>query len=180
MGHHLNLSIEPTITCSTFKVADSSIYLDNQPIQNCILEITPPLANCPIVFNFTKGFTLIANVSNLKIVQVDHFENYSLPDGPYQIKYSINPNSKLFIETIYFRTCKIDNILNLKILELFKNKCNITKSEFEKRELELIKYKFQIEAAKSFAELEKDFERSSKLYNDTLTSLKSIDTCSTC
>jgi hypothetical protein len=180
MGHKLNLTIDNTIACSTLRVSDSSIYQDNQPVQNLILEITPPNASCPVVFTPLKGFNLILNVSNLKILQVDNFENYNISDGVYKIKYSINPNSKLFIETVHFRTCKIDNMLNLEILNLFNESCKINKSDFEKKEMNLIKLKFQIQAAKSFAELENNFDKAYTLYNGVFNSLKNKDACSTC
>ena len=115
MAHHLGLSIDNTLTCSTLRISDASVYQVGQPVLNALLEVTTPQGKCPIVFNVTSNFNIILNVNNLEIIQSTDFEKYSLSDGLYLMKYSINPNSKLFIETSYFRTCKINNLLNLVI-----------------------------------------------------------------
>jgi hypothetical protein len=71
-------------------------------------------------------------------------------------------------------------MLNLEILNLFNESCKINKSDFEKKEMNLIKLKFQIQAAKSFAELENNFDKAYTLYNGVFNSLKNKDACSTC
>lgn len=180
MAHHLGLSIDNTLTCSTLRISDASVYQVGQPILNALLEVTTPQGKCPIVFNVTSNFNVILNVNNLEVIQTIDFEKYSLSDGLYSIRYSINPNSKLFIETSYFRTCKINNLLNLKITELFENQSTIKKSEFQIRMDSLIEIEFQIKAAKYLAEINKDLKKSSALYNDANNKLKNIDNCSTC
>ena len=175
MGHHLGLVIDNTFTCSTFRVSDASIYQDGQTIANGLLEITIPNGKCPIIFNVVKDFNLILNVNTLHITQTVNFEKYNLPDGAYKIRYSINPNTTLFTERIYFRTCKLDKSLNSNIKKLFRDECSIKKSEFESRQHELIEFQLKIKAARIFAEEYKDLKKAADLYNDVNSQLKSID-----
>lgn len=180
MAHILGLDINDTISCTTMRIADASIYQTGFDVTNLILEVTPPNKNCPIIFNtLSPYFSLILNSSNLNLIQSSN-QSYNIPDGNYKIKYSINPNSKIFIEHNHFRVCKITNQLKAKIRDLYNEECTIKKSEFESRQNDLIEIDFMIKAAKSFAEDEKDFKKANDLYNEANNKLKTSKECSTC
>lgn len=180
MTHVLGLDINDTISCTTMRIADASIYQTGFDISNIILEVTPPNKNCAVVFDtLSQYFSLILNSANLNLVQSSS-QAYNIPDGNYKIKYSINPNTKIFVEHNHFRTCKINNLLKAKIRDLYNEECTIKKSEFKQKENDLIEINFMIKAAKSFAEDDKDFKKANDLYNEANSRLKNSNECSTC
>lgn len=105
--HDLYLDIKDTINEATFRVDDISIYIENAPFENPIIEVTPPTYDYPtLALRPTKNFSIVFNSSNLRIVPATGGVKSPLPDGNYYIKYSVAPNTSVWVAYNYFRNFK--------------------------------------------------------------------------
>lgn len=121
----LDLNIIDTHNNFTIAIADVSVY-DSTPITNATIEITPPgwgkvsLPFQPRAMNTYNsndvGITCVGDLSQL----------VELPDGFWQLTYSINPNTTTFVNYSFIRVdniqCRLDNAL----LKLLSGKRDIT------------------------------------------------------
>lgn len=108
MVSQLELEIPDTRSVKTLRILDNSLYNSKIEVECGILEITPPGYNNSVNFNVAEGFSFVANSSNLKIAKTKVFSKLqALPDGVYQIKYSIKPNDFSWVEYDHLRISKI-------------------------------------------------------------------------
>ena len=115
MVSQLNLNF-PKTTGKIFILQDRSIYNPKAEIKNCEIEIIRPGYNKANLYKVNPFFNLILNSNLLNITNVKKEEDLvDIPDGIYNIKYSICPNEQLFVEYNYFR---ISNIY-LKYIDKF-------------------------------------------------------------
>lgn len=113
MVSELLLDFPDTASVKTFRVSDASFYNPKIKVTCATLEVTPPGYIEPVIFNVKAGFSTVLNSSNLKLSKVKVYKALqALPDGIYTVKYSINPNDKLWIEYDYLRVSKLINDLN--------------------------------------------------------------------
>jgi len=162
----LNVDITGT-DCRSLVIRDTSIYNEGSDIFNAILEIKPPGADCFVFFDVRPGFTKIVNCVSLGICCSTSSEKYNdLPDGNYEIKYSVAPNEKLMVEFNHFRNCtQFKKYLN-ENCKLWKERCVTTKKEFNKKLEDLYKIKELLYAAKYAAEECLDVKDALEKYED--------------
>lgn len=113
----LNIILVDTHDPMTIGFADVSDY-GNTIIKNPSFEITPP-AFSKVNVLFTTGSVNIFNASDLKL-SCDY--ETGIPDGIYKVKYSISPNTQLFVEKSFMRTHGIICRLYKYILSLPQDK----------------------------------------------------------
>ncbi len=182
IGSKLQIQEVPTGDANTMRLVDSSFYNPDLKVESAILEITPPSAQLPVLFNVQAGFSNLYNSSNLKILPAKNYsELVMLPDGIYIIKYSVKPNNKSYVEYNHLRNTSQMLSFNREIYELFSNRAIMSKREFQQRRESLTWIKELIDAAKVLVE---DYQRvvdGVGLYNEANTLLtkltKSGGTC---
>lgn len=139
--HQLDITYHNTFNCLSLRIEDNSIYEDNLPVKNAILEIKAPGAKNYITFTFPnkKWKAITVNCSSLKLCCTKQPCKFtSLPDGVYDLKYSIDPNLKTIIEFSHMRVCKIMSNY-IKLIGLyFSNRHSYTKKENELFEKEFL------------------------------------------
>ncbi len=108
--HQLSLEVPDTNNCSVLRIFDTSIYSDLLAITCGTLQITSPGFNQPVSIEVLPHFNLILNGCTLGI-QTSGCGSYSqrIPDGIYTIKYSVSPNSEVYVEYYYLRVCQTLN-----------------------------------------------------------------------
>jgi hypothetical protein len=154
MKSRLSLEINPTANCSKLRIQDTSYYNPDIVVSCEQLFVTPPGFNNPtsiepVTKEFNKAFTAI----DLNM-QVEGTEPTELPDGLYYIKYSINPNEKVFVEYNYLRDCKVRKKYYEKLCALELIGCD---TELEKKDKQgyvkkLQEIDFYLTAAKAYVE----------------------------
>ncbi len=108
--HQLSLEVPDTNNCSVFRIFDTSIYDEHVPVTCGTLAITSPGYNQPVSIEVLPHFNLVLNGCTLGI-QTSGCGTTSqrLPDGIYTIRYSVSPNSEVFVEYHYLRICQTNN-----------------------------------------------------------------------
>lgn len=107
--HQLSLDVPETNNCGILRVVDTSVYDEHVPVTCGLLEITPPGFNEPVRINVDPGFSLIITACDLELQITGCGETLqTLPDGVYDIKYSVSPNDKVYVEYHYLRICQIN------------------------------------------------------------------------
>jgi len=119
----LALDFIQTMNPSVMRIADASNY-SGPPVTNPILTVLGPGYTTPGVINPTT-FPFILNLSaydaGLLPTPTPIVDYPEFPDGVYVVKYSIAPNTQLFVEYNHLRItkflnnlqkayCKIDNV----------------------------------------------------------------------
>jgi hypothetical protein len=106
--HQLSLDIPETSSCNLFRVIDSSIYSDLLDVTCLSLLIKVPGFNEYTSITVVPAFNLTLNACSLGIQTSDcGTTSLKLPDGIYNVKYSVSPNDKVFVEYNYLRVCQI-------------------------------------------------------------------------
>lgn len=113
---YLDLNILETNNLKTIALGDNSVYDAGQNVVSPTVEITPPGFQ-KVTLPFTINSINVYNSISLKITPglMDPSQAVNLPDGYWQIRYSVYPNNVNYI-TLSFM--KIDN-LKLKYHNLF-------------------------------------------------------------
>lgn len=176
MNTKLEIHEIPTGSCNTLRLVDNSYYIAGFNVTNAILEITPPGAKCPVVFEVSPNFTHTSNSATLKIAPAASFADLTpLPDGVYLIKYSVNPNLTTFVEYKLFRNCRLLNQYAALLCRLFTDRVKLTKREFEEKRRQLIWVKEVIDASKYTLEMFGDEDMAIELYNEANKLIKDIN-----
>ena len=176
----VNLYIPETYDLSTLRIEDNSIY--SQPATNAILEIRTPVDTCFIVFNEPFDCKSISlNCINLKLCTSNcSGSGTHLPDGIYDIKYSVNPNLFTMVEFFHFRTTSITKRLASTLCTFFSKKCDYKKSEYNHLLNELMEIHFLITGAKWKAEECLEKSEALALYESAVEKLNNFDNGSCC
>lgn len=108
--HQLSLEVPDTNNCSVFRVFDASLYSPILEIDCATLQVTSPGFNEPVSIQVLPHFNLILNACTLGL-QSSGCGSVSevLPDGIYHIRYSVSPNSQVYVEYNYLRICQTLN-----------------------------------------------------------------------
>jgi len=173
--HELDITYHNTYNCKTLRIEDNSIYDDKFEVKNSILEIKAPGQNCFTFFDLKKDWKSITlNCASLKLCCTKQPCKLTiLPDGIYEIKFSIDPNIKYMVEFNHMRVCKLmSNYIKLIGLYL-SNKTSNTNKENEEIEKEFTAIKDIIDASVYAVEELLDnslgidlYEQASKRIND--------------
>lgn len=179
----LALEITNKGDCSFFRIKDSSYYNPNLPITCGHLVILPPTKTVPIEFEVEPYFDITLNTANLKMQSSATECLNSLPDGVYYIKYSINPNAKLYVEYYYLHNCNQYSKFIDSVCKTFANKCDFTKKEYQEKIEEIQYLKTLIDSSKYLVESCDNKEEGLRLYDEItylLNKYKHDDTCKNC
>ena len=179
----LSLDINSKNDCNNFVITDTSFYNPNLPIECVTLEITPPGCNS-VYFTVLPGFSTSYNGALLGLQNVNSPECLSpLPDGIYYIKYSINPNDKIYVEYYYLHNCNQRKDYISKACKLYSSKCDLTLKEYNEKLKELSEINDLMKTSQYLIEYCNKAELGSKLYQeitDKLSKFNIYGKCSNC
>lgn len=138
----LDILILDTHNLSTLGVADVSQYPTGLSIISPSLEIIPP--SFPVsTKSFTAGDLNVYNSDDIGITCGASPCGNDLPDGYWQLKYTISPAQTYFVQKSFMRTQKIQKKLGQAFLSLDLDKCDETIKAQDMREIDQINYYLQ-------------------------------------
>jgi len=111
-AHQLFLDVPDTYNPKILRVVDTSQYSTLLPVTDETLEILPPGFNEPITLYPPGGenFNLALSACDLQMQTKNcGTVSESIPDGIYIIRYSVNPNTKVFVEYNHLRVTQLMN-----------------------------------------------------------------------
>lgn len=155
MRSKLTLEINPTADCSKLRVEDTSIYNEDIVVECPQLLITIPGFVDPIHITsvIAPNFNIALTAYELKLQASQDIVSI-LPDGVYNIHYSIDPNEQLFVEYNHLRDCQIKAAYFEKVcaLELLGCENELQEKEIKQNYEKLQEVDFYIKAAKAYVE----------------------------
>lgn len=164
-----------------FRLVDDSQYNPKLPVECARLKITPPGFKYAQVFDVKAYFNTAFNASLLNILKVKRFKDLiDLPDGIYQINYSIAPTDELSVDYDYFRTVKLKNKYFKVSCGLLDKKADYTVREFEDIKKDILWINELIDASKYKVEICGEPEKGIELYNEANHLLNKYVSCLTC
>jgi hypothetical protein len=102
--HQLSLDIVDTNNPCIIKIYDSSIYSEVIPVECATLQIIVPGFNKPVKLEVEENFTRNITSCDLYLqTQNCGTDCVALPDGVYNIQYTVAPNDKVYVEYEYLR-----------------------------------------------------------------------------
>lgn len=181
MISELLLNFNPGTSLKSFMIEDASIYNPNLPITCGQLSVKAPGFTYPHTFEPLPEFKLKINLGNLGLQNTDSVNCLGeLPDGNYEIRYSINPNDKLFVEYNYYNVAKLNSLYIKQLCNYFNNMCNMSKKEQTAETDRLFEIRQLIEYAKHSAEDCGDVNQADDLYNSAKDKLNKRNECKGC
>lgn len=178
--HKLSLNIPKASDCSLLSIYDASYYDVNFPISNTILEIKPPGSCCFIPFDLDQGWcSKTLNCLDLSLC-CDGNTCSLLPDGNYEIKYSIDPNEFSMVEFNYFRVCQLWSNYTSEVCKYQDIKCNLSKSEKEEFKNRLYNIRNMINDSVILSEECLNVAAAYELYNEAKNLLTNGTGCQNC
>lgn len=150
--HHLSLEIPETANTKLFRVSDTSFYANDLAVECSTLQILSPGFNVPKEIEAIPGFNYVLNACTLG-TQVSGCGdiNADLADGIYVIRYSVSPNTQVFVEYNYLRVTAALNLYYFKLGQLDLKACE-PDQEIRKNLTEMRLIKSMIDAAKAKVE----------------------------
>lgn len=163
----LNLDIQDTSSIKTFKIKDLSHYNSKITVENSVIHVKSPGFENAVGFKVKPYFDMAFNASLLGISTTKSKKNLiDLPDGLYNILYSIKPNDQIYVEYDYFRNMRLLYKYYQSLQELFDKRFKITKKEFEQRRKDIQWIKELIDVSKYNAEECGDSDKAMETYNE--------------
>jgi len=155
LKHVLQLDIPATACENILRVVDASIYAPKHllPIGCERLEVTLPGFTQPVYVteDLEEGFSVNLNAQDLDIT-CNHPSEISLPDGVYEIAYSICPNEKVNIRYYHLRTTCTLNVYYRELCKLRLEACE-PDADVKQNLADLRYIKSLIDAAKAKVEV---------------------------
>lgn len=150
--HRLSLEIPETSNPKLFRVIDTSSYANDLAVECPTLQVLSPGFNVPVDITAIPGFNYILNSCTLgtQLVGCEDY-NADLADGIYVIRYSVSPNTSVFVEYNYLRVTQALNLYYKKLGELDVKACE-PDQEIKKVLTEMRLIKSMIDAAKAKVE----------------------------
>jgi hypothetical protein len=178
MRHILGLDIVETANTATLRIMDSSVYADF-PITCETLQVQAPGFNVVAEFNVSQNFSLVLNACSLGIQTSDcGVTAGSLPDGIYQVKYSVSPNDKVYVEYAFLRTTAAMEKYYNALCDLEVGACEPSANVKESLD-KLLQIKMYIDAAKAEIEYCHELTKGLDIFNYAVRQLDKLTT-STC
>jgi hypothetical protein len=175
MISELLLNIETNKSGKSFLIKDMSIYNSMLPITCGQLTVKVPGFTNAHTFEPLPDFEVKVNLGNLGIQNVNSPNHLQvLPDGAYEIRYSINPNDQLYVDYIYFNTYKIYKLYIEQVCKFLSTKCDMSLKQKQKRIEDLWEISYNISLAKIAAEDCHDLENAQMIYTNTLNLLQKL------
>jgi hypothetical protein len=143
MGKHLLSLHVPTIyNPGILVVEDISVYDSILPVSCETLQIVYPGGSRAVQISVNQGFRSILNACTLgyTISTACTTSCPEIPDGIYNIQYSVSPNDKVFVEYNHLRTTSALNRWNNMLCRLDMKACLPGKEEeYQLQQLYMIK-----------------------------------------
>lgn len=133
MGKHLlSLNIPPVSNDGILVIEDTSIYDTLLGIDCPTLQVQYPGASSPVLIDVQPGFKAILNACSLGMLAAGQCSDNCpcIPDGIYDIRYSVSPHDKVFVEYSILRITRALNIWNGLLCRL-ELQCCVPDSEME-------------------------------------------------
>lgn len=167
MVSKLGLDILDTSNPKTFRIKDLSYYNPKIATENALIHIKSPGFTKHQGFKVKPYFDMAFNASLLNIGPArTKKELIDLPDGLYNINYSIKPNDQIYVEYDYFRIMRLLYKYYKSVDELFNKRFKITKADFERNRKELMWIKELIDVSKYKVEECGEFDKGMEIYNE--------------
>jgi len=172
----LLLDVAKTHSLKTMRLFDTSVYCENDTIDNYLIEVLPVNKTNWITFHVQKYFSLTLNSSNLLYKKVDDSALLAdIPDGIYEFKQSYKPNIHTQAHYMHLRT----TALTLKYVELlckhFNEECKKDEEVYNEETLHLSKIKQYIEAAEYMVSEKHEKECGIIFYNKAVELIKQFE-----
>ena len=106
--HILSLEIPTVSNCELLCIKDTSQYAPELAVDCEELLITLPGYSVPVLIKVDKDFDMCLTACALALQTTEcGTVQQALPDGIYIIRYSVSPNSKVFVEYNHLRTTSL-------------------------------------------------------------------------
>ena len=106
--HILSLEIPTVSNCNLLCIKDTSQYSENLAVECEELLITLPGYSVPVLIKVDKDFDMCLTACTLALQSENcGTEQQNIPDGIYIIRYSVSPNSKVYVEYNHLRVTKL-------------------------------------------------------------------------
>jgi hypothetical protein len=106
--HILSLEIPTVSNCNLLCIKDTSQYSSDLAVDCEELLITLPGFTVPVLLKMTKDFDLCLTACSLAIQKLNcRTIQQEIPDGIYIVKYSVSPNSKVYVEYNHLRVTRL-------------------------------------------------------------------------
>lgn len=167
MNTEFVIKVEKDFNLKILDIRDLSIYSCVEP-ENLLIEILAPNKNKWITYPIVKNKGFIANSVNLKMSTLPQV----LPDGIYEIKFSHKPNFETQSLFYHFNVKKLRSDYLDKIEELYSERCEITKRQFEENRHKLLMIDMDFLALEYMTEVAHKKEQAKELYEKIKEDLK--------
>ena len=163
--HILSLEIPTVSNCELLCIKDTSQYSKELAVDCEELLITLPGYSVPVLIKVDKDFDMCLTACTMAL-QTDDCGTIQaqIPDGIYIIKYSVSPNSKVYVEYNHLRVTKLLTTYYEVLCDLNVQPCQ---PDINKQELlsEMYYIRTMIDAAVSNVEYCQSSAHGMQLYN---------------
>jgi len=106
--HILSLEIPTVSNCDLLCIKDTSQYSSELAVDCEELLITLPGFSVPVLIKVNKGFDMCLTACILALQTLNCGTSQDkIPDGIYIVKYSVSPNSKVYVEYNHLRVTRL-------------------------------------------------------------------------
>ena len=172
--HILSLEIPTVSNCELLCIKDTSQYSDDLAVNCEELLITLPGYSVPVLIKVNKNFDMCLTACTLALqTKKCGTVQDRIPDGIYIIRYSVSPNSKVYVEYNHLRVTRLLNTYYEVLCDLDVNSCQ-PNSEKQSLLSEMSYIRTMIDAAVSNVEYCQSAAQGMQLYNYAKTRLNKI------
>lgn len=163
--HILSLEIPAVSNCELLCIKDTSQYNKELAVDCEELLITLPGYTVPVLIKVDKDFDMCLTACTLALQTTNcGVTQEKIPDGIYIVKYSVSPNSKVYVEYNHLRVTRLLNTYYEVLCDLDVQACqpNSTKQDLL---AEMSYIRTMIDAAVSNVEYCQASAQGMQLYN---------------
>jgi hypothetical protein len=163
--HILSLEIPAVSNCELLCIKDTSQYNKDLAVDCEELLITLPGYTVPVLIKVDKDFDMCLTACTLALQTTNcGVTQEKIPDGIYIVKYSVSPNSKVYVEYNHLRVTRLLNTYYEVLCDLDVQACqpNSTKQDLL---AEMSYIRTMIDAAVSNVEYCQSSAQGMQLYN---------------
>ena len=172
--HILSLEIPAVSNCDLLCIKDTSQYSNELAVDCEELLITLPGYSVPVLIKVDSKFDMCLTACTLALQKDDcGTKQQKLPDGVYIVKYSVSPNSKVYVEYNHLRVTRLLTTYYEVLCELEVQACQ-PMSDKQALLAEMSYIKTLIDAAVANVEYCSSAEHGMQLYNYAKTRLNKI------
>lgn len=165
MKSELSLEVSNVLKPKCMRVYDTSYYCPEEVIENYLIEVLPVNKATWVTYVVKKSFSLVLNSATLRYTKGGSVHQLvDLPDGIYEFKMSIKPNSSTIHHYYHLRTVLLERKLQSEYSKLLEEKCDLSKADYHANKLRLRDIEEYIRAAKWAVEECHDKSRGKELY----------------